>query len=110
MDWSKEIQLYLSAIFIIFIHSVVAPTPLAYVRTSGKREKGLGIHRIPERVEVAACMGRCQQTPSCICARISNTGSGVCEVFTNQSNPNILNPDGFVYYAAAKYKETLETA
>lgn len=32
--------------------------------------------------------------------RISNTGNGVCEVFTNMSNPNILKTTGFVYYAA----------
>ncbi|GFQ93808.1 FTP domain-containing protein [Trichonephila clavata] len=85
------------------------PTPKTYIRTSGKREKGLGIHRIPERMEVATCLGRCQQTPSCICMRIATTGTGICETFTNTSNPNILKTTGFVYYAADMYKKTLET-
>ncbi|GFW22401.1 FTP domain-containing protein [Trichonephila clavipes] len=85
------------------------PTPKAYIRTSGKREKGLGIHRIPERIEVATCLARCQQTPSCVCVRISTTGSGICETFTNTSNPNILKTTGFAYYAADMYKKTLET-
>lgn len=96
-------------VLILCFGSIIAPTPMTYIKTSGKREKGVGIHRIPERIEVANCLGRCQQTPSCVCMRISNTGNGVCEVFTNMSDPNILKTTGFVYYAAAMYKKTLET-
>ncbi|GFS28809.1 FTP domain-containing protein [Nephila pilipes] len=101
-----------SIIFLVmWFQCVVArdPTPKAYIKTSGKREKGLGIQRIPERIEVATCLARCQQTPACVCVRIATTGSGICETFTNMSNPNILKTTGFAYYAADMYKKTLET-
>ncbi|GFQ86716.1 FTP domain-containing protein [Trichonephila clavata] len=80
------------------------PTPKTYIRISRKRERGLGIQRIPERIEVTRCLGRCQQTPSCVCFRIATTGTGICEIFTNTSNPSILNTIGFVYYAEVSKK------
>lgn len=40
--------------------------------------------------------------------RISTTGNGVCEVFSNMSHPNILKPTGFVYYAVVSYAYFVE--
>ncbi|GIY56320.1 FTP domain-containing protein [Caerostris extrusa] len=109
MEQQKNGLISLIFLTLCFQSAILSPTPKSYIRTSGKREKGLGIARIPERIEVASCMARCQQTPSCVCARISTTGNGACETFTNTSNPNILKTTGFAYYAADMYKKTLET-
>ncbi|KAF8789821.1 hypothetical protein HNY73_007731 [Argiope bruennichi] len=109
MKQKKDLLKSLFFLTLWFQCVVLSPTPKSYIRTSGKREKGLGITRIPERIEVASCLARCQQTPSCVCARISTTGNGVCETYTNTSNPNVLKTTGFVYYAADMYKKTLET-
>ncbi|XP_067143291.1 uncharacterized protein [Centruroides vittatus] len=81
---------------------------LSYLRTAGQTQDVEDGIRAPERTEVLACLGVCERTPTCMCVRISTNGEGLCQSLNSTVDINGQDKTGYVYFAQALYKDTID--